>query len=111
MKLQIHHHKENRKTATDRTVFASFLNYPSSYLFQPHCWNLIKGFLALSISPEFYSWTDRWGPLIWYQSHEVLSSSPDHALILLCVIPAYRSLYGGARVAQTSGPLERSGGA
>jgi hypothetical protein len=48
----------------------------------------------------------------WRQSQEVSSSSPSHALILLHVIPTYKSPYGGARVAQTNGPHmpEWSGG-
>jgi hypothetical protein len=44
------------------------------------------------------------GSLAWYPRQEVLSSSSDHALIPIHVILTYRSSYGGARVAQTSGP-------
>jgi hypothetical protein len=46
----------------------------------------------------------------WCTSQEFSSSSLGHALFPLRVIPAYRSPYSGARVAQTSGPSERSGG-
>jgi hypothetical protein len=47
----------------------------------------------------------------WYPSQEVSSSSPGHALISLCVILTYRRSYGGAHVAQTSGPPPLSGAA
>jgi hypothetical protein len=40
---------------------------------------------------------------------EVSSSSSSHILILLRVILFYKILYGEARIAQTSGPLERCG--
>jgi hypothetical protein len=45
----------------------------------------------------------------WYSSQEVSSSSPNHAYFPLRINSAYRSPYGGARAAQTSGPTCPSG--
>jgi hypothetical protein len=39
----------------------------------------------------------------WYQNHEILSLNLGYTLIPLRVIFIYRSPYGEARVAQTSG--------
>jgi hypothetical protein len=50
------------------------------------------------------------GHLTWYPSQEVSSLNLDHTLIPLRIISTYKSSYGGAHVAQTSGPPEWSGG-
>jgi hypothetical protein len=67
-----------------------------------NCWNLIKGPLTPSISPGFYSQTERGrgggDPTTRYPSQEVSSLSPDHVYSAARNYSAYRSC-----VAQNSG--------
>jgi hypothetical protein len=72
--------------------------YPYYIVLEPD-----KSSLTPSISPEFYSWIGRGGPSNLVSEPGGLEFEPQPR-IPLRVIPAYRSPYGGARIAQTSGP-------
>jgi hypothetical protein len=67
------------------------------------CWNLIKRLLTHSISRGFYSWTGRGRASIVVSKPGGLEFELWPRIIPLRIITAYRSPYGGARVAQTSG--------
>jgi hypothetical protein len=74
---------------------------PSTKSWELHCWNLIKVLSPFHIT--WVLWLDWEMHVTWYQNHEVLSLNLGYTLILLRVIFIYRSPYGEARVAQTSG--------
>jgi hypothetical protein len=63
------------------------------------CWNLIKDPLTPSISLGFYSQTGRGGSSNMVSEPGGFEFEPRPRIV---IIPAYRSSYGGARVAQIS---------
>jgi hypothetical protein len=73
------------------------------------CWNLIKDSLAPSISPGHYGWTGRGEPSNMVSEPGDLEFEPRvHIFQLFVILPT--EVYGGAHVAQTSGPLSGAAG-
>jgi hypothetical protein len=82
-----------------------YTTYKCFYACQQKCWNLI---ITPFISHEFYSWIVKEGSSNLVAEIEGLEFEFKPCIPLRIIISVYINLYGGASVAQTSGP---SGGA